>query len=182
MRTYESAKGFIPSGATHYRNECHQYHFFWIKYIDSKPYIYALTEGIWKEKTTKNLEQFEQSVKEIPIDTSTLREIEVNDVIYQFIDFDDVDKLNKSELYIEILPGKVVPLSKVSGADVISNRNKICKISYDARTIAVKEMFEYWDFQPKIFDRETDPIANSVKCLLFKLYDAGYKKTKVNDA
>ena len=44
------------------------------------------------------------------------------------------------------------------------------------RNDAVKSMFEHWNVTPKIFERETDPIANTIKELLYSLHDAGYRK------
>ena len=61
MKTFETEKCNIPEGATHYRDECEEYQFSWVKFASDSMYFWC--ETYWDE-TEDYL--FKLSVKPIP--------------------------------------------------------------------------------------------------------------------
>ena len=65
MKTFETEKHNIPEGATHYRDECNEYEFLWVRFNNNSMFVWDDT--YWDEVKDDN---FKLSVK--PIKTATL--------------------------------------------------------------------------------------------------------------
>lgn len=186
MKTFETEKGNIPEGATHYSDEAEGKYFCWYN-INEEVKICVL-DGVgfghkWHRCTN---EHKGADVKPIPsVPTETPEEKEALDAIEQ-VEWKNGDIVKTPDgmgcLVAEVFrdgysywivqfkdnfhPFCVTELSKPETEAERVERERL---------EAVKEMFSYWS------DDEGDFVAGDdtdrwVKGLLFSLYDAGYKR------
>ena len=66
MKTFETEKHNIPEGATHYRDECSEWHFLWLKYDDKKGWHKCTSAGHHRASWVEG--DMVSKIKEIPED------------------------------------------------------------------------------------------------------------------
>ncbi|AUS01397.1 hypothetical protein NVP1284A_70 [Vibrio phage 1.284.A._10N.286.55.A5] len=90
MKTFETERHNIPEGATHYRDECKDMHFVWIKFKDSKMMVWI--NAYWYEEDGfDNVKPIPQTNIETPEEKGALDLIDTTPQQYESVASKDVE-------------------------------------------------------------------------------------------
>ena len=126
MKTFETEKHNIPEGATHYRDECKDFTFVWVKQIAGKEYVWDADS--WYEAVVINRDLEIKPIPQTNIETPEEKEA---------LDSIDVKLIKPRE------PSKPVITKVEWGGSGLPTVGSLCKVNRDSFTYRVMYSSEY---------------------------------------
>ena len=174
MKTFETEKGNIPEGATHYMNQTSYTYFAWGKFVGENLYIMLASESEWTSVSAGMFDDLKPIPQTKEVEWVNGDACRYNEVNWLFCGFHPVNGLaivanNDNPASHQVITVDVELLSKPETEAERKERERV---------EAVEEMFTHWSDDKRDFVAGDDD-DRWVKEFLFSLHDAGYKKVSL---